>query len=146
LRKLQGSALLQQGLPETALEEWSQGNVYRPREETTLFVLVLESIEPSTNPTPQQATDTNGEIPEKCPICFETVSDEALCTTLPCEHEFHQECVEAFFRLALYAVHSFHLDLKSCLKMRCDYMWLCFEKCRAEVYLGKHWELPIKRR
>jgi hypothetical protein len=30
---------------------------------------------------------------DECPICFECLLDGTLCT-LPCEHEFHRECVE----------------------------------------------------
>jgi hypothetical protein len=30
---------------------------------------------------------------ESCPICFEVMSNATLCA-LPCEHEFHQECLE----------------------------------------------------
>jgi hypothetical protein len=32
---VQGVALLQQGLPEAALEEWPQGEMYRSRKEAT---------------------------------------------------------------------------------------------------------------
>jgi hypothetical protein len=35
LWKVQGSELLQFSVPETALEEWPQGNVYRSRKEAT---------------------------------------------------------------------------------------------------------------
>jgi TPR repeat protein len=35
-----------------------------------------------------------------CPICLEFLSDTTLCT-LPCEHEFHQECVEALRKLGV---------------------------------------------
>jgi hypothetical protein len=34
-----------------------------------------------------------GSKDNECSICLELISEEALCK-LPCEHEFHQECVE----------------------------------------------------
>jgi hypothetical protein len=51
---------------------------------------------PSTNPKPPPvATDDNANKKGECPICFEFLlgPDGTLCT-LPCKHEFHQECVE----------------------------------------------------
>ena len=60
-----------------------QGNVVAPEKRRP----------PTADSTPRQATYAKGGKSEKCPICFEPVSDETLCT-LPCEHEFHQQCVD----------------------------------------------------
>jgi hypothetical protein len=40
------------------------------------------------------------ESGESCPICLESLSDATLCT-LPCEHDFHPECVEALRKLGV---------------------------------------------
>jgi len=51
-----------------------------------------------------------GENDESCPICLELLSDATLCT-LPCEHDFHRDCVEALRKLGV---------LKACPLCRAD--------------------------
>ena len=46
------------------------------------------------------ADNQAGESAEACTICLELLSDATLCT-LPCEHEFHQDCVEALRKLGV---------------------------------------------
>ena len=52
-------------------------------------------------PDAAMAADKQGEEScEECPICLEVLLDATLCT-LPCEHKFHQECVEALRKLGV---------------------------------------------